>query len=141
MGNPKACPVVEAGSWGLPVQAECGVGQERLASRADFAVVRQTDVIAEVLKNVFPMMSQPASAEIRCRQSPSRSVPLTRGTTPRPTHGELAIELLRSGLPMSGVIEIPEGVPRAAIIDELILIAGASEPDEWTDVVRYLPLR
>lgn len=42
---------------------------------------------------------------------------------------------------MPGVIEIPESVPRSVIIDELILIAGASEPNDWENLVVYLPLR
>ena len=41
---------------------------------------------------------------------------------------------------MPGVIEIPETVPMSVIIDELVLIAGASDSDEWKDTVRYLPL-
>ena len=52
-----------------------------------------------------------------------------------------AYERIAAGLAMPGVIEIPETVPMAVIIDELILIAGASEPAEWANTVRYLPLR
>lgn len=54
---------------------------------------------------------------------------------------DFAYERVIVGLPMPGVIEIPESVPRAVIIDELILIAAASDPEEWQDTVRYLPLR
>lgn len=54
---------------------------------------------------------------------------------------DFAYERVTVGLPMPGVIEIPETVPRAVIIDELILIAGASEPEDWKNTVRYLPLR
>lgn len=57
------------------------------------------------------------------------------------TFSDFAFERVAAGLPMPGVIEIPETVPRAVIIDELILIAGASEAGEWKDTVRYLPLR
>jgi len=63
------------------------------------------------------------------------------GDTRCPTFSDFAFERVAAGLPTPGVIEVPETVPRAVIIDELILIAGASEPGEWKDTVRYLPLR
>ncbi|WP_229117565.1 hypothetical protein [Enemella dayhoffiae] len=46
-----------------------------------------------------------------------------------------------AGLFMPGVLEIPDQTPRSVIIDELLLIAAASQPEEWRDTVRYLPLR
>ena len=52
-----------------------------------------------------------------------------------------AFDRVAEGLPMPGVIEIPETVPMSVIIDELVLIAGASDPTEWQNSVRYLPLR
>lgn len=57
------------------------------------------------------------------------------------TFSVFAFERVAAGLPMPGVIEIPETVPMSVVIDELILIAGASDPEEWKDTVRYLPLR
>lgn len=57
------------------------------------------------------------------------------------TFSDFAFERMAAGLPMPGVIEIPETVPMGMIIDDLILISGASEPAEWADKVRYLPLR
>ena len=57
------------------------------------------------------------------------------------TFADFAYERVAAGLPMPGVIEIPESVPRSVIIDELILIAGASEPNDWESRVVYLPLR
>jgi hypothetical protein len=57
------------------------------------------------------------------------------------TFAGFAFERIAAGLSMPGVIEIPETVPRSVIIEELILIAAASEPDEWADRVVYLPLR
>lgn len=57
------------------------------------------------------------------------------------TFSVFAFERVSAGRPMPGVIEIPETVPMGTIINDLILIAGASEPDEWADKVRYLPLR
>jgi hypothetical protein len=57
------------------------------------------------------------------------------------TMADFAYERVVDGLPMPGVFEIPESVPRAAIIDELITIAQASDPEDWEGAVRYLPLR
>jgi predicted nuclease of predicted toxin-antitoxin system len=57
------------------------------------------------------------------------------------TFADFAYERVATGLPMPGVIEIPESVARSVIIDELILIAGASEPHDWENLVVYLPLR
>lgn len=57
------------------------------------------------------------------------------------TFADCAYERVAAGLPMPGVVEIPETVPRSVIIEELILIAGASEPDDWKNRVIYLPLR
>lgn len=52
-----------------------------------------------------------------------------------------AYERVAVGLPMPGVFEIPDQTPRSVIIDELLLIAAASDPEEWRGTVRYLPLR
>jgi len=57
------------------------------------------------------------------------------------TFADFAYERIAAELPMPGVIEIPESVPRSVIIDELIMIAGASEPNDWVNLVVYLPLR
>jgi predicted nuclease of predicted toxin-antitoxin system len=57
------------------------------------------------------------------------------------TFADFAYERITAGLHMPGVIEIPETVPRSVIIEELILIASASEPHDWDNRVVYLPLR
>lgn len=54
---------------------------------------------------------------------------------------DFAYERVAAGLPMPGVFEIPDQTPRSVIIEELLLVAAASEPEEWRDTVRYLPLR
>lgn len=54
---------------------------------------------------------------------------------------DFAYERVAAGLSLPGVVEIPETVPRSAIIEELMLIAGSSEPDDWRNRVIYLPLR
>jgi hypothetical protein len=42
---------------------------------------------------------------------------------------------------MPGVFEIPSTVPRSIIIEELLLVAEASELEDWKDSVHFLPLR
>lgn len=54
---------------------------------------------------------------------------------------DFAYERVTAGLAMPGVFEIPDAVPRSVIIEELILVAGASDGEEWQDSVHYLPLR
>lgn len=54
---------------------------------------------------------------------------------------DFAYERVAAGLPMPGVFEIPDQTPRSVIIEELLLVAAASDPDEWQNTVRYLPLR
>lgn len=49
------------------------------------------------------------------------------------TFADLAYERVAASRTMPGVIEIPERVPRSVITDELILIAGASEPAGVTE--------
>lgn len=46
-----------------------------------------------------------------------------------------------AGLPMPGVVIVRSTLSIATAIDEILLIAGASEPGEWAGAVRYLPLR
>ncbi|MEZ5095491.1 MAG: DUF5615 family PIN-like protein [Nocardioides sp.] len=57
------------------------------------------------------------------------------------TMKDFAFQRVEAGLAMPGVLEIPESLPRGQVIDELLLIAGASEPEDWKDCVYYLPLR
>ena len=42
--------------------------------------------------------------------------------------------------PMPGVIAIPATVPLGTVIDDLVLLAVATEPGEWKDKIEYLPL-
>jgi hypothetical protein len=40
----------------------------------------------------------------------------------------------------AGVILVPQHLPVATVIDELLLVWGASDADEWINRIRYLPL-
>lgn len=50
-------------------------------------------------------------------------------------------ERMREGLPMPGVILVRVTLSIAAAIDELAVIAGATDADEWVNRIAYLPLR
>jgi predicted nuclease of predicted toxin-antitoxin system len=45
------------------------------------------------------------------------------------------------GEPMAGIFAVRSTVPVREIIEEIVLIASASKPDEWVNQVWYLPLR
>ena len=44
------------------------------------------------------------------------------------------------GLPMPGIFAIPWSAPLREVIDDLLLLAEASLPEEWEGQVLYLPL-
>src|SRR5437762_10205378 len=52
-----------------------------------------------------------------------------------------AYDRVREGKPMPGVFEVSRKTPIGNIIDDILLIADASLPQEWEGQVRYLPLR
>lgn len=56
------------------------------------------------------------------------------------TMTRFAYERIRAGLPCPGVFVIPQTAPIGRIIDDLLLVAEGSLPDEWEGQVRYLPL-
>jgi hypothetical protein len=45
-----------------------------------------------------------------------------------------------AGLPMPGVFAVSQDLPVSIAIDEIILLAECSLPDEWEGQVRHLPL-
>jgi xanthine dehydrogenase iron-sulfur cluster and FAD-binding subunit A len=40
----------------------------------------------------------------------------------------------------AGVIVVPQHLPVSVVVDELLLIASATSPGEWTNRICYLPL-
>ena len=52
----------------------------------------------------------------------------------------VAYERVRAGLAMPGVIEVSQEAPIGAVIADLLLLIGASRPDEWAGQVLYVPL-
>jgi predicted nuclease of predicted toxin-antitoxin system len=53
---------------------------------------------------------------------------------------DFAHERVSAGLPMAGVLIVRSALPIAVVIDELVTIESASDPDDWKDAVHYLPL-
>lgn len=51
-----------------------------------------------------------------------------------------AIRRTQRGEFSPGVIVVPQTLSIGRAIDDLIVIAAASEPDEWRDQILYLPL-
>lgn len=52
----------------------------------------------------------------------------------------LANARVESGAPMPGVFAVNQRVGIGRIIEDVVLIVECSAPDEWTNVVHFLPL-
>jgi len=52
-----------------------------------------------------------------------------------------AIERIRDGKPMSGVVEVGSNVTIGNAIDDILLLAERALPDELEDMIVHLPLR
>jgi hypothetical protein len=49
-------------------------------------------------------------------------------------------ERVRTGLPMPGIIEIKRNISIGQAIDELELMIGAGIPEDFKNLVRYIPM-
>jgi predicted nuclease of predicted toxin-antitoxin system len=47
---------------------------------------------------------------------------------------------IEAGLPMPGIIIVRNTLPIGQVIEELLMILGASEPEEWNNLIAFLPL-
>ncbi len=56
------------------------------------------------------------------------------------TMTRFAYERVSAGEPMPGMFEVGRSVTIGRIIDDILLLADASEDGEWEGQVRYLPL-
>lgn len=52
-----------------------------------------------------------------------------------------AYDRVTRGLPMPGVFEVGRHVPLGTAVEDILIIAACSLPNEWEGQVRYLPLR
>ena len=51
-----------------------------------------------------------------------------------------ASKLIEAGMQSPGILLIPLACPLASAIEDLLLIGEVSEPEEWRNTTRYLPL-
>ncbi|MBX3244118.1 MAG: DUF5615 family PIN-like protein [Acidobacteria bacterium] len=56
------------------------------------------------------------------------------------TMKEHASSRLRTGKPMPGLFLVPDTVPIGNAIDEIVLIAECTAPDDWNNRIEFLPL-
>lgn len=49
-------------------------------------------------------------------------------------------ERVVAGLPMPGIFAVQESTPIGVVIDELVLVVGASEASDWENLVTHLPI-
>jgi hypothetical protein len=54
---------------------------------------------------------------------------------------DYAYDRVRAGIPMPGVIEVPDDVPIGKAVEDILLLAELSRNDEWEGRVVYLPFR
>lgn len=52
-----------------------------------------------------------------------------------------AYERVAASQPMPGIVAVTVGAQLATVIDDLLLLATASQPGEWEGQVLYVPLR
>ncbi|MCY2990480.1 MAG: DUF5615 family PIN-like protein [Planctomycetota bacterium] len=53
---------------------------------------------------------------------------------------DFAFERVTAGEPMPGVFVVPRRLSVRQVIEEIILLATESQPEEWAGIVLYLPL-
>jgi hypothetical protein len=51
-----------------------------------------------------------------------------------------AVARIVGGNELAGLLIVPQGSIRQAIAEDLVLIAGATEAEEWRDRIEFLPL-
>lgn len=52
-----------------------------------------------------------------------------------------AFDRVKLGLPMPGLVEVPDDLPIGQAIEELALIIGAGTPEDFDQQVKYIPIR
>jgi len=64
-------------------------------------------------------------------------VPITHDLKTIP---KFAYERVSAKLPTPGVIAVPDSLPIGQAIEDLAILIACSEPDEFVDLARFLPL-
>ena len=115
----------------------------------DEYVMRRHEIATEVRGEIEEGFLPPASAHgswLGGRRRARREVPGRRGLQqqPRPRAEKkknCAYERVRAGQPMPGVIAVSQALPVGQVIEDLLLVVQCSRAEDWTNQVRYLPLR
>jgi predicted nuclease of predicted toxin-antitoxin system len=81
-----------------------------------------------------PLAGAPDSAVLEWAAQQDR-VLLTHDVSTMTKHARL-----RLGKKMAGIIEVSQSVTIGSVIDDLLLIAGTSTPEEFENRVEYLPI-
>lgn len=82
-------------------------------------------------------MSEATDSELLFRAAPEGRVIVTHDRKTMPWH---AADLMSAGKNIAGLIIVPRRIPPHQVLDDLELMITCSEPDEWINVIRYLPL-
>jgi len=113
----------------------------RLASDADF-----NGDILRGLRDRAPAVDVVRVQDVGRRTADDRDIlewAATEGrvllTHDRATMPKFAYERVIQGKPMPGVFVIRNKPPFGPLIDEILLVAECSEPEEWRDRVEFLP--
>ena len=61
-------------------------------------------------------------------------------THDRATMPGFAYERSQAGLPMPGLFVVNDHLPTRQVIEDVLLLANASDADEWAGIVLFLPL-
>jgi hypothetical protein len=51
-----------------------------------------------------------------------------------------AVERIDAGLPMPGIFIVPRRLSRRDVIDEILILIEDSRPDDWDNIVTFLPI-
>jgi hypothetical protein len=108
------------------------------------ADLNQTIVAALVRKNpAFDFRSAAVSslrglsdAQVLALAAAEKRILVTHDAKTMPRHFAEFIQSHES----CGVIVVPQHLPVSIVVDELLLIAAATTPEDWTNRICYLPL-
>jgi hypothetical protein len=77
------------------------------------------------------------AASLDCLPDPQGRILVSHDENSMPGHFS---DFLEGGNRSPGVLMVPQGAPVGRIIESIVFIWVASEPDEWIDQIVWLPL-
>ena len=82
-------------------------------------------------------MTGATDSELLSRAAQDGRIIVTHDRKTMPRH---ASDLMAAGKNIAGLIIVPRRIPLHQVLDDLELMITCSEPDEWINVIKYLPL-